>query len=323
MAGGVRPQSSSVWEYFTYDKDTDKTICTVLCGDINGQFATNLKKHLKSCHDTQYKCFEIAEAKKKEKDISNSSKQYKAWQSLLPDNYFSTKQYDSKSKRHQAITLCLATFVGATNVTLSLIDGTEFCELIGELDPRFKIPHSKKLGIEIENLYGNFKRKISSSLQNDRIISIRTDIWSKPGMTASFLGITAHYFSYQDRQRHNVTLAVSRLLSPHTADRILEAFDAINCQWNIPQCKLFRVLTDNGSNMVVAFKDRITSEVDIESVGDDDAEQCYIDVDPGNSDESDILDEPIEYDSEHDSDIEIDGEQAASTDIYYWMSSNI
>ena len=68
--------------------------------------------------------------------------------------------------------------------------------------------------------------------------------------------------------------------------------------------------------MVVAFKDRITSEVNIESVGDDDAEQCYIDVDPGNSDESDILDEPIEYDSKHDSDIEIDGEQAASTDIF-------
>ena len=103
-------------------------------------------------------------------------------------------------------------------------------------------------------------------------------------MTASFLGITAHYFSYQDRQRHNVTLAVSRLPSPHTADRILEAFDAIVCQWNIPQSKLFRVLTDNGSNMVVAFKDRITSKVNIESVGDDDAEQCYIDVDPGNSD---------------------------------------
>ena len=135
-------------------------------------------------------------------------------------------------------------------------------------------------------------------------------------MTASFLGITAHYFSYQGRQRHNVNLAVSRLLSPHTADRILEAFDAIVCQWNIPQSKLFRVLTDNGSNMVVAFKDQITSKVNIESVGDDDAEHCYIDVDPGNSDESDILDEPIEYDSEHDSDVEIDGEQAASTDIF-------
>jgi len=60
-----------------------------------------------------------------------------------------------------------------------LIDDTEFHELIGELDPRFKIPHSKKLGIENENL----KKKISSSLQNARIISVCADIWSRPRET--------------------------------------------------------------------------------------------------------------------------------------------
>lgn len=67
--------------------------------------------------------------------------------------------------------------------------------------------------------------------------------------------------------------------------------------------------------MVAAFKDQIKSKVGVESVDDDDAEQCYINVDPGNSDESDILDKPIEYDSEHDFDVEINGEQAASMDI--------
>ena len=146
MAGSGRPKSSSVWNYFTY-KNTDKTTCIVLCGDSNdtvcgkefkGQFATNLKKHLKSCHDAQYRCFEIAEAKKKEKEKDKrnfSSKGSKARQSILPDNYLSTKKYDSKSKRHQTITHRLATFVGATNISLSLIDSAEFRELIGELDP--------------------------------------------------------------------------------------------------------------------------------------------------------------------------------------------
>ena len=46
--------------------------------------------------------------------------------------------------------------------------------------------------------------------------------------------------------------------------------------------------------MVAAFKDQIKSKVGVESVDDDNAEQCYINVDPGNSDESDILDELIE-----------------------------
>jgi len=97
---------------------------------------------------------------------------------------------------------------------------------------------------------------------------------------------------------------------------LIEAFDTIICQWDILHSKLFCVLTDNGSNMVAAFRDQITSKVGVESVDDDDAEQCYINVDPGNSSESDILDEPIEYDSDHDSDAEINGKQAASMDIF-------
>ena len=165
-----------------------------------------MKKHLKSCHDTQYKCFEIAEAKKKEKEKDNrkstcifsskGSKQSKARKSSLPDNYFSTKQYDSKSKRHQAITLRLAIFGGATNVSLSLIDDTEFRELIGELDSRFKIPHSKSLALKLKTSMGMLKERFHQACR----ISVCADIWSKPGMTASFLGITAHYFSYQDGQ---------------------------------------------------------------------------------------------------------------------------
>ena len=128
-----------------------------------------MKKHLKSCHDTQYKCFEIAEAKKKEKEKDNrkstcifsskGSKQSKARKSSLPDNYFSTKQYDSKSKRHQAITLRLAIFGGVTNVSLSLIDDTEFRELIGELDSRFKIPHSKSLALKLKTSMGMLKER--------------------------------------------------------------------------------------------------------------------------------------------------------------------
>ena len=85
-------------------------------------------------YNEQYKCFEIDEAKKKEKEwdkrkgtSSSSSKEAKARQSTLPDSYFSTRVYDSKSKKHQAITLRLATFVGATNISLSLIDSAEFC----------------------------------------------------------------------------------------------------------------------------------------------------------------------------------------------------
>ena len=64
--------------------------------------------------------------------------------------------------------------------------------------------------------------------------------------------------------------------------------------------------------IAIWFLHQITSKVGVEIESVDDAQQCYINVDPGNSDESDIL---MEYDSEHDSDLETNREQAAWTDI--------
>ena len=122
------------------------------------------------------------------------------------------------------------------------------------MDPHFNLPHRKKMGLEIDRLYDNLKSVIMSSLQGANSISICTDIWSKPGFTASFLGVTAHYFSHQDKQRHNVTLAVSRLPPPHNAVKIFNALNLVLEQWSILKDRVFRILTDNGSNMVVAFK---------------------------------------------------------------------
>ena len=92
---------------------------------------------------------------------------------------------------------------------------------------------------EIEKIYQNSKAKVSESLGGATKISICADIWSKPGMTASFLGITAHYFSSNDNQRHTVTLAVRNLPFPHTAERISNTVDDILREWNLPRHHIF------------------------------------------------------------------------------------
>ena len=171
------------------------------CLCYNLYISHKFKKHLKTCHPEQYKCFETAEVKRKEKDREkHTSKESKPRQLSLPEKYFPSKQYGCHTKKYQAITLRLATFIGATNVPLNLVYNDQFRELIEELYPCYKLPHNKKFGIEIENLYSNVKSKISSSLQNARFISICTYIWSKPGLTASFLGITACSLLFSPRQ---------------------------------------------------------------------------------------------------------------------------
>ncbi len=108
-------------------------------------------------------------------------------------------------------------FLGATNQPLSLVHNEEFREFINEADPRYLIPHRQKLQLEIEQLSHELRLKLLDSIQHGRKLSFCADVWSKPGMSASFLGVTCHYFSHYDMQCHQVTLAVHRLPSPHTA----------------------------------------------------------------------------------------------------------
>lgn len=82
-------------------------------------------------------------------------------------------------------------------------------------------------------------------------------------MTSSYLGVTAHFFSTKDHKRHNVTLAARHFPSPHTASQIADLVQEILAEWNIPQSKIHRVLTDNGSNMVAAFKTQAESEKEV------------------------------------------------------------
>lgn len=72
-------------------------------------------------------------------------------------------------------------------------------------------------------------------------------------MTASFIGVITHFFA--DHNRHNATIAVRHMPSPHTAENILSIVRNILVEWNIPTEKVGNIITDNGSNMIEAFKE--------------------------------------------------------------------
>jgi len=57
-----------------------------------------------------------------------------------------------------------------------LIDNAEFRELIKKLDPRYKIPHCKKLGIEIEYLYSSVKRKILAVCGDGNLLTAKVTL---------------------------------------------------------------------------------------------------------------------------------------------------
>ena len=193
MAG--RTKKSSVWNYFKYNKERNKSICQVvvtrnkqsdICeAELSGMFASNLKKHLKIHHPDSYKKFEEEESRR----ATGKSRQQRlncpasSSQQTLEETM--PKLYPQDSRKAQSITKKLALFVGSTSVPLSLVECPEFQELLHEMDKQYKIPLRYKLGKEIDKLYGELKAKLSEVINNARRISICCDVWSKQGMTAS------------------------------------------------------------------------------------------------------------------------------------------
>ena len=88
----------------------------------------------------------------------------------------------------------MAIFVCGTNVVNSIVENSIFQSLLEALDPRYPIPGQALIGKEIDKVMLDVKEKIASFLSQSHKVSLRADIWTKKGMSSSYLGITAHFF---------------------------------------------------------------------------------------------------------------------------------
>ena len=101
-----------------------------------------------------------------------------------------------------------------------------------------------------------------------RKITIGLDKWTKKGLTASFLAVSACYFNSKDNKaEHTVThtlLSLSLLL-----------WKSVQNRGSQKKKKNLTIITDNGSNMVAAFL--WNAEQDISSEGDNtqDSDEGY------------------------------------------------
>lgn len=279
-----------MWKFFNFDETTGKSICQVQlsgekpCGvDVPGKFPTNLKQHLSKSHPEEHaQVLRMEAAIKRAKEEAEASKitgvSHKASataskQLTLSQSLSAGKHYKKESERYLTITRKLAVFVGSNNVANRVVETAEFRDLLHVLDSRYKVPGRAVITKEVEKVLIEIKAKASTFLQEASKVSICADIWSKRGLTASFLGITAHFFSRKDHKRHCLTLAVRRMPSPHTADNVRDLVHKVLSEWNIPLNKIMVVVTDNGSNMVAAFKKFVATHGDEEDDGEMDEEE--------------------------------------------------
>ena len=123
---------------------------------------------------------------------------------------------------YQSLLWKFALFVATSSSPTSIVENKEFRCFLKELNPRFNPPSRSAIDKEMSKLLTELKRRISASLEEGGKIALTINIWSKKGMSESFLGVTSHCFLKRSHTLFRATLAVKRFPHPHTAERILQ-----------------------------------------------------------------------------------------------------
>lgn len=102
--------------------------------------------------------------------------------------------------------------------------------------------------------YDEMISSLKSKLDGIDVVCTTADLWSS--QNRSFLGITLHWLEPKSLERLSAATACKRFTGGHTYDKIAAAIHGhgVHTQFNIDH-KVSRTCTDNGSNMVKAFKE--------------------------------------------------------------------
>lgn len=137
----------------------------------------------------------------------------------------------------------------------------------------------------LETTREDVAKVLKRDLQSARRIVLGLDCWSKKGLTAAFLGISAAFFNPVSNLPQHILLNLHQIGHPHTGLMLAEKINKTLTQWEIDGRKIMLAVTDNGSNMIKAIasvKLKVEggnvdpdpeSDLEVEHVGDDDDQE--------------------------------------------------
>lgn len=163
--------------------------------------------------------------------------------------------YKPDAKEQKALETAMAKWIGRSGLPARTVEDEDFVEMMRQADKRFNMPKKTKINNLINKYYNDKKVECREQVAAARQLTIGLDIWTKQGLTASFLAVSACLFCNLKKAPVHIMLQLVELDHPHTAHSIKVVVDTCLEDWGIPKEKVLTFITDNGSNMVAAFKD--------------------------------------------------------------------
>ena len=250
-------------------------LCQKNYKDADGIYS-NFVKHLKRKHPTEY-----------EQPVVDESEPLPE-KNDMDDDQVPAKFANIKNKQNHFATSVTKNLIIRCNLPLNIVEQFGFRKFVKECNLKFEPISSKRIKrVIIPSLKSDIVNKIHQSLNSVDALCLTIDAWSNK-RSRSFLGITCHYIN-QHIKPEAVLLEFLRLKSPHTGDKIYQLTEDVLHRFGIKE-KVFKIITDNASNMVKAFKfglfsedlfdastDSIKARPDVDpSIDDHDGKRCLI-----------------------------------------------
>jgi BED zinc finger len=227
-------------------------LCKRSYKDLYGIYS-NFKKHLKRQHPLEYqKMFSAHQEENLIDEISN-----------LDDGPTAIDSNNLANKSNRINLSITKNLIIRCNLPLHLIETSAFRDFMKECVPKWEPMSVKKLkSMIITSFKERIHKTIFETLQKVKDLSLTIDGWSDR-RSRGFLGITCHFID--DNMLPQAYLVdFVRMKSPHTSENIQRQTEYVLDSFNIKE-KVFRIITDNASNMIRAYKFGLSTEGETEN----------------------------------------------------------
>ncbi|CAJ0765804.1 20846_t:CDS:2, partial [Entrophospora sp. SA101] len=162
---------------------------------------------------------------------------------LTKDNY--------ETKLNSKLDRALALFIIEDLQPLHILKSPAFIKFLNLLDSSFIVPKSNTIKSLIHTAYTKSFNYLVEQLSSIEYVGLTCDLWTARSRLG-YLGVTCSYID-EGFDLHENLLTLMYLPSTHTSPLIAQALNDIIISWRIDK-KVMSITTDNGPNMVAAFK---------------------------------------------------------------------
>lgn len=251
---------SCVWKEFGIRSDEKGKVIESekerpMCGkgvQAKGSNTTNLFQHLRDNHPAIYS--QLAPEILSKRGDCHPDKQPSMVQLTLQETPKRLGKYSAHSSEAKELNKAVTYYIAKDAMPVFTVTKPGFKHLLSKLNPRYEVPSRKHFTEhEIPSLYSDIRdNKVQPAVTKASFFSGTTDLWTS-GSCDPYLTFTIHFVDASWNLTSNCLDTVP-LYADHTGANIAETTTDILENWNLDVTRLVAMTTDNGSNVVAAYR---------------------------------------------------------------------